>query len=210
MNDRRAGFAGSTAFPTSQGSKTSEAETPPSDTTRRHHARDPPGSGASRPHLRVLPVRRPFQVRLLREACLVDSRRVSCAQRKRGEVVAHRSLLGRRTQKVRGRSGNRTASLSRDEGCGVVVRKLRGKDVGGTLTRVGTPRSATLTKSQVRSRCLQVRLGCLRRVRVRSGSSTSSPTPTPTTTATSPDSSPAYWSWNQTRSAEQEGPQRLI
>ena len=35
------------------------------------------GSGASRPHLRVLRFRRPFQVRLLREACLAQTWDVS-------------------------------------------------------------------------------------------------------------------------------------
>ena len=34
----------------------------------RHYARVPPGSGGSRPRLRVLRFRSPFQVRLLREA----------------------------------------------------------------------------------------------------------------------------------------------
>ena len=59
------------------------------------------GSGASRPLLRVLGFRRPFQVRLLREACLADLQACHSVlalmrNKQRGEVVAHRTLLGRR------------------------------------------------------------------------------------------------------------------
>ena len=71
MDDRRAGLAGGSAFPTSQGSKTSEAERLPEARRDVTYARDPPGSGASSPHLRALRFRSPFHVRLLREARLV-------------------------------------------------------------------------------------------------------------------------------------------
>ena len=53
------------------GVETPESKTPRRGEARPHYARDLPGSGASRPHLRVLRFRSPFQVRLLREARLV-------------------------------------------------------------------------------------------------------------------------------------------
>ena len=67
-DDRRAGLAGGSAFPTSQGSKTSEAERLPVARRDVTMLVISPGSGAESPHLRVLRFRSPFQVRLLREA----------------------------------------------------------------------------------------------------------------------------------------------
>ena len=83
------------ALPTSQGSKTPSSQTPFRCVARRHCARALAGSGASRPQLRVLRFRRPFQVRLLRQACRAQTRDVSplSVHDQRGEVEAHPSLL---------------------------------------------------------------------------------------------------------------------
>ena len=78
-----------------------QSRTPLRGEARRHYARDLLGSGASRPLLRVLRLRRPFQVRLLREACLAQARDVS-------------AVCTIKEAKVRDRSGRRKSSLSRD------------------------------------------------------------------------------------------------
>ena len=76
---------------------------------RRHNARDPQGSGASRTLLRVLQFRRPFQVRLLREACLTQARDVSAvctikeAKWKRIRLSWRGGILRCETDQVKGR-----------------------------------------------------------------------------------------------------------
>ena len=75
MRDRRAGLAGGTASPTSQGSKTSGTKHLPG-VWPGVAMLVIPGSGASRPFLRVLWFHRPFQVRLLRGASLAHTRDV--------------------------------------------------------------------------------------------------------------------------------------
>ena len=86
-------------------------------TTRRHHARDPPGSGAPRPLLRVLLF--PWTVSGLPVtgglprglgACQL------CALR-RGEVVAHRTRSGSESLEVRDRSGRKASLAGRPPCC---------------------------------------------------------------------------------------------
>ena len=75
-------FAGALQF-RSRRSQKRLTSTPRRGGAGRHHARGPLGSGASRPHLRLLRLRGPSQVRLKREVCLVFSGACQlCAQTK--------------------------------------------------------------------------------------------------------------------------------
>ena len=159
MNDRRAGLAGGAAVPTLQESKTSEAE---------HFSGVRPGVT-----MLVMP-RGPEQqdliyvysgsVDLFRSACYWRpaswARDVSAVCTIKEAKLKPSALgVGRNPFEVRDRSGKRTASLSRDLGCGVRRRegfpptatlhahKLRGKDVGGELTSAATLRCATPKKT---------------------------------------------------------------
>ena len=77
MSERRAVLAGGTAVSDLAGVEDVRSRTPLRGEASRHYARDLPRSGASRPLLRVLRFRGPFQVRLSWEACLVHARGVS-------------------------------------------------------------------------------------------------------------------------------------
>ena len=72
MSDERqkSRLCGRHCFSDLAGSKTSDAERLPEAQRDVTVLVIPPGSGAESPHLRVLRFRSPFQVRLLREACL--------------------------------------------------------------------------------------------------------------------------------------------
>ena len=143
-SERRAVLAGSGAFPTLQGSKTSEAERLPEARRDVTIARDPPGSGASRPLLRVLWFRKtvsgPLVTGGLPRTVVGTCQLCARSKRRSGSPSAlgvGRSPLRYEADQATGRRPYLVTGAAVFRGS-LHAHTLRDKDVGGAFTSAGT------------------------------------------------------------------------